>query len=72
MLEKVKEIIAEQLDKDADSITLETNISEDLDVDSLDLFQIVSDIEDEFDVEIQDVEKIKTIAELIEVIEKSK
>ena len=54
VFEKIREIIAEQTGKDVEEITLETNVKEDLDADSLDLFQIINDIEDEFDVSVQD------------------
>ena len=54
VFEKIREIIAEQTGKDVDEITLETNVKEDLDADSLDLFQIINDIEDEFDVSVED------------------
>ena len=50
VFEKIREIIAEQTGKDESEITLETNVKEDLDADSLDLFQIINDIEDEFDI----------------------
>lgn len=52
VFEKIREIIAEQTGKDVEEITLETNVKEDLDADSLDLFQIINDIEDEFDVSV--------------------
>ena len=54
VFEKIREIIAEQTGKDVEEITLETNVKEDLDADSLDLFQIINDIEDEFDVSVED------------------
>ena len=60
VFEKIREIIAEQTGKDVDEITLETNVKEDLDADSLDLFQIINDIEDEFDVSVEDPESIVT------------
>ena len=50
VFEKIREIIASQLGKDEDEITLETNVKDDLDADSLDVFQIINDIEDEFEV----------------------
>ena len=53
MFERIKEIIADQTGKDADEITLDTNVKTDLEADSLDLFQIINDIEDEFDVKIE-------------------
>ena len=52
MLENMKEIIAEQLNCDADSITLETNFKDDLGADSLDLFELVMSLEDKYSVEI--------------------
>ena len=54
VFEKIREIIAEQTGKDVDEITLETNVKEDLDADSLDLFQIINDIEDESIVTVKD------------------
>ena len=47
MLEKMREIIAEQLNCDAESIQPETSFKEDLGADSLDLFELVMDLEDE-------------------------
>ena len=52
MLEKMKEIIAEQLSTDADSITEATSFKDDLGADSLDLFELVMALEDEYSVEI--------------------
>lgn len=72
VLEKIKEIIAEQLGKEVDEITMETNVREDLEADSLDLFQIINDIEDEFDVKIEDAEAIKTVADAVKFVEESK
>ena len=63
MLEKLKEIIADQLNVDADSITAESRFKEDLEADSLDLFELVMALEDEYGVEIasEDLEKILTV-----------
>ena len=58
MLEKMKEIIAEQLNCDAESITPETSFKEDLGADSLDLFELVMALEDEYSVEIPSVRGI--------------
>ena len=69
---KVKEIIAEQLEIDKDEITMETNLVEDLEADSLDLFQIINDIEDEFDVKIENIENIKTVGDVVKIVEESK
>ena len=67
--EKIREIIAEQTGKDVDVITLETSVKDDLEADSLDLFQIINDIEDEFDVKIEDVEGIKTVGDVVKIVD---
>lgn len=53
VFEKIQEIIAEELGKETEEIKLTTDIQEDLEADSLDLFQIINEIEDEFDVKIE-------------------
>ncbi|MDN6292929.1 MAG: acyl carrier protein, partial [Tetragenococcus halophilus] len=68
--EKIQEIVAEELDKEKDDIQLSTNIQEDLEADSLDLFQIINEIEDEFDVKIETDENIKTVDDLVKYVEK--
>ena len=50
-------------------ITPETNVMEDLEADSLDLFQIINDIEDEFDVKIENTDEIKTVADVVKMVE---
>ena len=72
VLERIKEIIAEQTGKDIAEITPETSVMEDLEADSLDLFQITNDIEDEFDVKIENTESIKTVADVVKIVEDSK
>ena len=61
--EKLKKIIAEVCDVDEDKITMDSTFKDDLDADSLDVFQIVTAIEDEFELEIsdEDAEKIVTV-----------
>ncbi|HIZ53374.1 acyl carrier protein [Enterococcus eurekensis] len=68
--EKIQEIIAEELGKDVEEIKLTTNIQEDLEADSLDLFQIINEIEDEFDVKIETEDGIKTVEDLVKYVEK--
>lgn len=70
--EKIQAIICEQLDKEKSEIQLDTNIREDLDADSLDLFQIISDIEDEFDVEIEEAEGIHTVQDIVNFVDEQK
>ncbi|MCJ7854726.1 acyl carrier protein [Lachnospiraceae bacterium NSJ-143] len=72
MFERIREIIADQTGKDAEEITLETNVKTDLEADSLDLFQIINDIEDEFDVKIENVEGIETVADVVKLVEENK
>ena len=71
VFEKIREIIAEQTGKDVEEITLESNVKEDLDADSLDLFQIINDIEDEFDVSVEDPESIVTVQDAVDFVEKN-
>lgn len=71
VFEKIREIIAEQTGKDVEEITLETNVKEDLDADSLDLFQIINDIEDEFDVSVEDPESIVTVQDAVDFVDKN-
>ena len=68
MFEKIKDIIVEQLDlEDADSLTMETSLKEDLDADSLDAVEVIMALEEEFDIEIPDdeAENFKTIGDIV-------
>ncbi len=69
VFDKIVEIIVENLDVEASELTLESNLADDLDADSLDLFQMISEIEEEFDVKFENIEEIKTIADVVAVIE---
>ena len=68
--DKLREIIAEVLNVDADEITMETTFVDDLGADSLDVFQIIMGIEEEFDIEIsiEDAEKIVSVGDAVEQI----
>ncbi|MCI1904111.1 acyl carrier protein [Enterococcus hirae] len=68
--EKIQKIIVEELGKTPEEVQLDTNIQEELDADSLDLFQIINEIEDEFDIEIESEEGITTVKDLVEYVEK--
>ena len=72
VFEKIREIIAEQTGRDKEEITMETNVKEDLDADSLDLFQIINDIEDESDVSVEDPEAIVTVKDAVDFVESHK
>lgn len=65
-LEKIKEVVAEQLGVNVEEIKEETSIKDDLNADSLDLFQIIMALEEEFSIEIptEDAENIQTIGDI--------
>ena len=67
MLEKMKELIADRLNVDAESITAESRFKEDLGADSLDLFELVMALEDEYSVEIpaEDLQQMATVADVM-------
>ena len=68
--EKIQDIIVEELGVEKEEVKLETNIQEDLEADSLDLFQIINEIEDEFEVKIETEDGITTVKDLVEYVEK--
>ena len=71
--DKIKSIISEVLSIDADGITEETTFVYDLGADSLDIFQIIMAIEEEFEIEIptEEAEKITTVGDAVEQIKKA-
>ncbi len=70
MLEKLKGIIAEQLNINEEEIKAESNFKDDLGADSLDLFELVMSLEEEYSVEIpsEDLEKIATVSDVMEYL----
>ena len=72
MIERIKEIVADALGTEVSTLTAETSFKEDLGADSLDLFEMVMTLEEEFDVEIpsEDLEEIKTIGDVEAYIQK--
>ncbi|GED70287.1 MULTISPECIES: acyl carrier protein [Brevibacillus] len=73
-LERVKKIIVDRLGVDESKITLEASFKEDLGADSLDVVELVMELEDEFDLEIsdEDAEKITSVGEVVKYIESQK
>ncbi len=74
VFEKVQAILSEQFEVEADSITLDTDIVDDLGADSLDLVDMLMSLEDEFNIgEVPDemVEKIRTVGQLVTYIEEN-
>ena len=71
VFEKVREVISSQLGISEDKIKLTTSLTDDLGADSLDIFQVVSELEEIFDLEFsnEDAEKIKLISDVVQYIE---
>ncbi len=71
MLEKITEIIKEQLNADGVTITMDTSFEKDLEADSLDLFELVMALEDEYGVEIpsEELENLTTVGAVIKYLE---
>ncbi|MBS1982583.1 MAG: acyl carrier protein [Bdellovibrionales bacterium] len=69
--EKVRNIIVEQLNVDAESVTADASFVEDLGADSLDIVELVMTMEEEFDLEIpdEDAEKIKSVGDVITYVQ---
>ena len=70
MLEKVKEVIEEKLNAEGVDITEETSFKDDLNADSLDLFELVMALEDEFGIEIpsEDLEQLSTVGDVLDYL----
>ena len=70
MLEKMREIIAEQLNCDGETIGLDTSFKDDLGADSLDLFELVMALEEEYELEIpaEELSDVETVGDIIEYL----
>lgn len=70
VFERVKEIIVDRLDVDESKVTMEASFKDDLEADSLDVVELVMELEDEFDMEIADeeAEKINTVGDAVDYI----
>ena len=73
VFEKIREIIADQLDAPVESITMDTDLMKDLEADSLDAVEIIMAIESEYDLEIPDdrAEEFKLVSNIVSFIEES-
>ncbi len=69
MFEEIRELVAEQLGVEVDEINIDTDLMGELDADSLDLFQIISDVEDKYDIKIEELEGLKSIGDVIKYVE---
>ena len=68
MFEKIQEMMVESLSLEKDDIKSESTF-ESLEIDSLDVFELVTEIEEEFDIEIEDAENLKSVQDLVAYIE---
>lgn len=70
MLEKIKALLAEELGVNAEEITAETSFKEDLGADSLDLFELVTNLEEEYNIEIpaEELENLTTVGKVIDYL----
>lgn len=73
MFEKVRDMLAYQLDFEADKITPDSDIIDDLNADSLDIVEFISDLETEFGITIpqEEIDGIRTVGQIAEIIEKN-
>ena len=65
ILNKVTEILVDQFDLEEGEVKPETNLTEDIDADSLDLFEVLNRIEDDFDIKLAVAEEIQTVQDLV-------
>lgn len=72
MLEEIKEVLVSTANVDADKVTMEASLKDDLGVDSLDSVEIVLELENKFDIKIEDeeLETMVTVADIVALIEK--
>lgn len=68
IFDKVQEILMEQFDLEQSEVTLTTDMANDIDADSLDLFEVLNQVEDEFDIQLAVAENITTVQSLVEKI----
>ena len=68
VFEKVQEIIVEELGKEPEEVKMDTTF-EDLDADSLDVFQVISEIEDASDIQIESEDGLNTVGDLVAYVE---
>ena len=70
LLKDVLDIAQDELDVKPEKITMDTNIKEDLDADSLDLFEIMNELEDKYDIELDTDDSIQTVGQLVDFVKK--
>ena len=68
IFDKTKEILVDQFDSEEDEVSLTTDLTNDIDADSLDLFEVLNRVEDDFDIKLAVAEDIKTVQDLVDKI----
>ena len=68
IFDKVKEILVDQFDLEEDEVSLTTDLTNDIDADSLDLFEVLNRVEDDFDIKLAVAEDIKTTQDLVDKV----
>ncbi|MBS9336527.1 acyl carrier protein [Fructobacillus papyrifericola] len=68
IFDKVKDILVDQFDLEDSEVSMTTNMTDDIDADSLDLFEVLNQVEDEFDIKLEDTESVSTVADLVNKI----
>ncbi|SPD95219.1 Acyl carrier protein [Leuconostoc suionicum] len=68
IFDKTKEILVDQFDLEEDEVSLTTDLTNDIDADSLDLFEVLNRVEDDFDIKLAVAEDIKTVQDLVNKI----
>ena len=73
VFERIREIICDQLDLEEDKVTMDSDIMEDFEADSLDVVDLVMSIEDEFGLEVTDdqIENFRTVGDVVRYIEEN-
>lgn len=71
MFERIRDLVAEKVGVEPEEITMETSFADDLEADSITLFELVMALEDEFDIEIDDesIEQITTVGDIVNYLE---
>lgn len=70
VFETVKNVVVEELDVDEDQVTLDAKIKDDLEADRLDVFEIMNELEDKFDIQLDVEEGIETIGDVVDFVKK--
>lgn len=68
IFDKVKDILVDQFDLEDSEVSMTTNMTDDIDADSLDLFEVLNRVEDDFDIKLEDTEEVSTVADLVNKI----